>query len=153
MSYAYKGAAVMFKEFKEFIMRGNVLDLAVGFIIGAAFTAIVNSLVNDVIMPPIGYLMSGIDFSEIAIVLKEASGDDPAVAINIGNFINALIQFLIIAIVVFLLVRSVNKLVAMGQKQQEVEEAATTKDCPFCKSAIAIEATRCPFCTSQLTEI
>lgn len=143
----------MFKEFKEFIMRGNVLDLAVGFIIGAAFTAIVNSLVNDVIMPPIGYLMSGIDFSEIAIVLKEASGDDPAVAINIGNFINALIQFLIIAIVVFLLVRSVNQLVAMGQKQQEVEEAATTKDCPFCKSAIAIEATRCPFCTSQLTEI
>lgn len=141
----------MWKEFKEFIMRGNVLDLAVGFIIGAAFTAIVNSLVNDVIMPPIGYLMSGIDFSEIAIVLKEAAGEDPAVTINIGNFINALIQFLVIALVVFLLVRSVNRLTAIGQKEQ-AEEGAVNKECEYCKSSIAIEATRCPFCTSQLAE-
>jgi large conductance mechanosensitive channel len=109
----------MFKEFQKFIMRGNVLDLAVGIIIGAAFTTIVNSLVNDVIMPPIGLVVGGIDFSEIKIVLQEAVGDKAEVAINIGLFINALINFLIVAFVVFLLVRSFNRMMERFQRKEE----------------------------------
>jgi large conductance mechanosensitive channel len=112
------------KEFQKFIMRGNVLDLAVGIIIGAAFTAIVNSLVNDVIMPPIGLLIGGIDFSEIRIVLQAAAGEQPEVAINIGLFINALIQFLIVAFVVFLLVRSFNQMMDRFQKKEEAAQPA-----------------------------
>lgn len=112
----------MWQEFKDFIMRGSVVDLAVGIIIGAAFTAIVTSLVDDVIMPPIGLLIGGIDFSNIVITLQEATAETEAVTINIGLFINAVIQFLIVAFVVFLLVRAVNSL--MKQKEKEEEEAA-----------------------------
>jgi large conductance mechanosensitive channel len=121
----------MIKEFREFIMRGNVLDLAVAFIIGAAFTAIVTSLVNDVIMPVIGLVLAGIDFSAIVITLREASGDNPAVTINIGTFINAVIQFLIIAFVVFLLVKSINEMARRARREKDVvpeEPAAPTVD-------------------------
>jgi large conductance mechanosensitive channel len=106
----------MLKEFREFVVRGNVLDLAVGFIMGAAFTGVVNSLVNDVIMPPIGLALGGVDFSQIVIPLKAASGDAPAVSINIGLFINTVIQFLIVGFVVFLLVRSVNTMMKRLEK-------------------------------------
>jgi large conductance mechanosensitive channel len=106
----------MLKEFRDFVMRGNVLDLAVGFIMGASFTGIVNSLVNDVIMPPIGLILGGVDFSKIVIPLKSATASTDAVTINIGVFINALVQFLIIAFVVFLLVRSVNAMVKRFEK-------------------------------------
>ena len=109
----------MFEEFRKFIMRGNVLDLAVGIIIGAAFTSIVNSLVNDIIMPPIGLAIGGVDFSKIVIPLRDATADAEAVTINIGLFINALIQFLIIAFVVFLLIRSVNKMAERFEKKKE----------------------------------
>jgi large conductance mechanosensitive channel len=112
------------KEFTKFIMRGNVLDLAVGIIIGSAFTAIVNSLVNDIIMPPIGLLIGGIDFSEIVITLKEAVGEDPAVTINIGLFINAIITFLIVALAVFLLVRAFNKAMERMSRKEKEEAAA-----------------------------
>ncbi len=109
----------MLQEFQKFIMRGNVIDLAVGIIIGTAFTAIVNSLVNDIIMPPIGLAIGGVDFSNLAIVLKEATADTEAVTIGYGVFLNALIQFLIIAFVVFMLVRSVNNLMARFEKEEE----------------------------------
>lgn len=108
----------MLKEFQKFIMRGNVIDLAVGIIIGTAFTAIVNSLVNDVIMPPVGLLIGGVDFSNLQIVLQEATADTEAVAIRYGVFINALIQFLIIAFVVFMLVRSVNTLAERFEEEE-----------------------------------
>lgn len=110
----------MLKEFREFIMRGNVLDLAVGIIIGAAFTTVVNSLVNDVIMPPIGVLVGGVDFSDLAITIKEASGDAPAVTINYGLFINAVINFLIVALAVFLLVKAVNEAMTRARREPEV---------------------------------
>ena len=118
----------MLKEFQEFIMRGSVIDLAVGIIIGTAFTAIVGSLVDDVIMPPIGLLIGGVDFSNIAIILKEATADTEAVTIGIGLFINALIQFLIIAFVVFLLVRSVNNMMARFEKEEEEAPAEPTTE-------------------------
>lgn len=118
----------MFKEFQEFIMRGNVVDLAVGIIIGTAFTAIVNSLVADIIMPPIGLLIGGIDFSNIAITLQEATADTEAVTIGIGVFINALIQFLIIAFAVFMLVRAVNKLMASQEEEKEEAPAEPTTE-------------------------
>jgi large conductance mechanosensitive channel len=102
----------MLKEFRDFVMRGNVLDLAVAFIMGVAFTGVITSLVNDVIMPPIGLALGGVDFSQLVIPLKAAAGDMPAVTINIGLFINALVQFLIVAFVVFLLVRSMNRMMA-----------------------------------------
>lgn len=139
----------MLNEFRTFIMRGNVLDLAIGIIIGTAFGAIVSSLVNDVIMPPIGLIIGGIDFSQIKIVLRAASGDQPEVAMNIGIFINAIITFVIIAFVVFMLVRSVNRMMAMGKKE-EAPAAPTTKDCPYCLSSIPLKATRCPHCTAEL---
>jgi large conductance mechanosensitive channel len=118
----------MMKEFREFIMRGNVMDLAVGFIMGAAFTAIVTSLVNDVIMPPIGMALGGVDFSNIVIPLKAATADAPAVTINIGLFINAVIQFLIIAFVVFLMVRSVNSMRRRFEKPVVVPAAGPTTE-------------------------
>jgi len=114
----------MVKEFREFIMRGNVLDLAVGIIIGAAFTAIVTSLVNDVIMPVIGLITAGIDFSAIVITLREASGDNPAVTINIGAFINAIIQFVIVAFVVFLIVKSFNEMNRRARREKEIAPEA-----------------------------
>lgn len=117
----------MLREFREFIMRGNVLDLAVGIIIGAAFTTVINSLVNDVLMPPIGVLVGGVDFSDLAITIKEASGDDPAVTINYGLFINSLINFLIVGFAVFLLVKAVNEAMTRARRRQEVAEEAAAE--------------------------
>ena len=142
----------MANEFKEFISRGNVIDMAVGIIIGAAFTQIVNSLVNDVIMPPIGLVMGQMDFSQLFFnlsgepyaTLKEAQ-DAGAATVNIGLFVNAVISFLIVAMVVFFLIKAINQL------QRPPEPASPdTRDCPFCFSKIPIKATRCPQCTSQL---
>ena len=119
-----KGGNTMFEEFKKFIMRGNVLDLAVGIIIGTAFGAIVSSLVNDVVMPPIGLLVGGIDFSQIKITLQADQGETPEVAINIGVFINAVINFLIVAFVIFMLVRWFNTLMTLGKKAEEAAPEA-----------------------------
>ena len=145
-------------EFKQFIMRGNVLDLAIGIIIGAAFNGIVQSLVNDIIMPPIGRILNNVDFSSLYINLSGghyASLDEAkaagAATINYGTFINTLINFLIIAFVVFLIVKWFNRMV----RQEEAEEtppAPTTKECPYCLSTIPIKATRCAHCTSELAE-
>jgi large conductance mechanosensitive channel len=131
----------MLKEFREFIMRGNVVDMAVGLITGAAFGAIVTSLVNDIVMPPIGLMLGGIDFSHLVITLQA----DPLVAINYGTFINTVITFFIVAVVMFLLVRAANRL-----KREPPPAEPTTKACPYCISTIPIQATRCPHCTSQL---
>ena len=132
-------------EFKEFVMRGNVLDLAVGVIIGGAFQAIVSSLVDDILMPLISLLTGGINFSEWKIALG-----DKGAAITYGNFIGAVLNFLIMAVVIFCIVKAINKISSIGKK--EVEEEPTTKVCPFCKSEISIEATKCPHCTSDLPE-
>jgi large conductance mechanosensitive channel len=150
----------MMKEFKEFAVKGNVVDMAVGIIIGAAFGTIVKSLVADVIMPPIGLLLGNVDFSNLFMVLKEgAEAAAPyatladataagAVTINYGTFINTIISFIIVAFAVFMLIRNVNKL----KRKEEVAPAPapTTKDCPYCLSSVAIKATKCPFCTSTL---
>ncbi len=148
----------MLKEFKEFAMRGNVIDMAVGIIIGAAFGTIVTSLVQDVIMPPIGLLLGNVDFSNIFIVLKEGKVAGPyasvatakaagAVTINFGVFINTIISFVLVAFAVFFLVRTINKM----RRQEEAPPAAPiTKDCLYCFSSIPIKATRCPNCTSEL---
>lgn len=133
-------------EFKEFISRGSVMDLAVGMIIGSAFTAIVNSLVNDVVMPLISILIGGISFSEWNI--KLGTGDSAPV-LGLGNFIAAVIDFILIAFVIFLLVKAINKL---HFKKNEEKPAPTTKICPYCKSEIPIDATRCPHCTSELAD-
>lgn len=146
----------MFKEFKEFAMRGNVMDMAVGIIIGAAFGTIVKSLVDDVLMPPIGMLLGDVDFSNLFFVLKQGAAAGPfatlaeaqkagAITINYGLFINTIISFIIVAFAVFLIVRNINKM-----KREEAPAAATTKKCPHCVSEIPIEATRCAFCTSNL---
>jgi large conductance mechanosensitive channel len=147
----------MLQEFKQFAMRGNVVDMAVGIIIGGAFGTIVKSLVADVIMPPIGLLLGGVDFSDLFVTLKEGAKAGPyatlasaqeagAVIISYGLFINSVISFLIVAFAVFLLIKSLNKL----QIEKPVTAEETTKECPFCRSAIAIKATRCPHCTSDL---
>jgi large conductance mechanosensitive channel len=150
----------MLKEFKEFIMRGNVMDMAVGIIIGAAFSAIVNSLVKDIIMPPIGLILNK-DFTNMFVVLKEgAEIPEPyetladaqaagAVTLNYGNFINYVIVFLIVAFVIFMLIRWVNRMRRAAEKPKEAA-AATTRECPFCLSTIPLKATRCPNCTSEL---
>ena len=129
------------KEFKEFISRGNVMDMAVGIIIGGAFTAIVTSLVEDIITPIIG-MIGGFDFSGLIITVNNSP-------IAVGKFINAIINFLLIAIVLFSIIKAVNKAASIAKKPEE-EAAPTTKVCPYCKSEIPIEATRCPHCTSQL---
>lgn len=134
-------------EFKTFAMRGNVIDMAVGIIIGGAFGTIVNSLVNDVLMPPIGMLLGKVDFSDLQIVLS-GEGEN-VVAIKYGMFINALISFLIVAFAVFLLIKAINKLQASVVKA-EADAAPTTKTCPYCCSEISINAKRCPHCTSEL---
>ena len=148
----------MFKEFKEFAMRGNVVDMAVGIIIGGAFGTIVKSLVSDVMMPPIGLLLGGVDFSDLFLTLKEGVTAGPyatlagaqaagAVTISYGLFMNAVISFLIVAFAVFLLIKGLNKL----QREKEAPAAEpTTKECPRCFSTIALKATRCPNCTSDL---
>ena len=148
----------MFKEFKAFIMRGNVLDLAVGVIIGAAFGAIVKSFVDDILMPPIGLLLGNVDFANIFAVLKAGDPAGPyaalaaakeagAVTMNFGVFINTLISFLITAFAIFLVVKGAN---ALQRQEEAAPPAPTTKQCPFCHTDIPIPATRCPNCTSQL---
>ncbi|MFQ5398967.1 MAG: large-conductance mechanosensitive channel protein MscL [Anaerolineae bacterium] len=149
----------MWKGFKEVAVRGNVIDMAVGIVIGSAFGAIVKSLVADVIMPPIGLLLGNVDFANLFIVLKEGATAAPyetlavaqdagAVTINYGVFINTLVSFLIVAFAIFLFIRSINQL----QKEEAAPPAEpTTKQCPFCVTEIAIKATRCPNCTSELT--
>ncbi|REJ70158.1 MAG: large-conductance mechanosensitive channel protein MscL [Planctomycetota bacterium] len=142
----------MMKEFREFAVKGNVVDMAVGIIIGGAFGSIVKSLVADVIMPPIGLLLGGIDFSKLAFVIQPAKEEggkivEEAVSINYGNFINNVISFLIVAFAVFLLVKAIN---VAKRKEEEAPPAPTEKDCPFCCARIPIKATRCPNCTSQL---
>src|SRR5512136_2469501 len=148
----------MLKEFKEFAMKGNVLDMAVGIVIGAAFGTIIGSLVADVIMPPIGLLLGNVDFSNLFWVLKEGKVAGPyaslaaakaagAVSMNIGVFINTVINFIIVAFAIFFMIRSVNQL---KRKEQAPPAAPTTKDCTHCFMAIPIKATRCPHCTSDL---
>ena len=148
----------MFKEFKEFAMRGNVLDMAVGIVIGASFGAIITSFVADVIMPPIGLLLGNIDFSSLFIILKEGKVPGPyeslaaakaagAVTLNYGVFINTIISFLIVAFAVFLVIKNMNKL----KREQEAPPAApATKECPFCLSAIPMKAVKCAHCTAEL---
>ncbi len=144
-----------FDEFREFIQRGSVIDLAVGIIIGTSFNSIVNSLVNDIIMPPIGLLLNDVDFTNLFINLSDgdyktlaAAQEAGAATINYGMFINTLINFLIIALVVFIIVRQINR---MRRKEEAGEAPApTTKNCPYCYSTIPLQATRCPNCTSEL---
>lgn len=133
------------KEFKEFISRGNVMDMAVGIIIGSAFTAIVTSLVDDIINPLLG-LFGGMNFDQFSVTLL---GE---VTLNYGKFITAVINFLIMALVIFCLVKALNKAATLVHKEDEAE-APVTKTCPYCKSEIAVAATRCPHCTSQLEEV
>ncbi len=148
----------MVKEFREFAVKGNVVDMAVGIIIGAAFGTIVKSLVDDVIMPPIGLLLGNVDFSNLFIVMREGLRAAPyasiadaraagAVTLNYGMFINTLISFVIVAFSVFLLVKNINRL----KREEKVAPAAvTTRECPHCCSTISIKAVRCPHCTSTL---
>lgn len=147
----------MFKEFRQFILRGNVLDLAVGIIIGAAFGGIVTSFVNDVIMPPIGLALGQVDFKDLYILLKEGSTAAPyatldaakeagAVTLNYGAFVNTMINFLIVGFAIFLVIRAANRMMP----RPAPAPPPATKDCPFCLSAVALKATRCPHCTSEL---
>lgn len=129
-------------EFRDFINRGNVLDMAVGIIIGGAFTAIVTSLSDDIISPILG-LFGGLDFKAYVLTLG-------SVEIAYGKFITAVINFLIMALIVFCIVKAMNRATSKLKKEEAVQEAATTKVCPYCKSEISVEATRCPHCTSQL---
>ena len=146
----------MLKEFKEFAMKGNVIDMAVGIIIGAAFGTIIKSLVDDILMPPIGLLLGNVDFSNIFIVIKEGKVAGPyasiaaaktagAVTVNPGVFINTIISFLIVAFSVFLVIKNVNRV-----KKEPPAPDPSTKECSFCFTAIPIKATRCPNCTSEL---
>jgi large conductance mechanosensitive channel len=142
----------MFKEFKEFVMRGNVLDLAVGIIIGAAFGKIITSLVSDIVMPPIGLVLGKVDFANLFIDLSGAHHATLAAAkaagaatINYGLFLNAVIDFLIMAFIIFMVVRQANRL-----KREPAPPTPTTKECQFCGTVIPIRAVRCPNCTSQL---
>ncbi len=143
-----------FKEFKEFAVKGNMMDLAVGMIIGSAFTSIVNSLVNDIFMPVISIFTGKLDFSNLFVSLDgnhyptlAAAQEAGAATLSYGNFISGLINFLIMAFVVFLIVKALNKL-----KREEPKAAPATKKCPYCLGEMALEATRCPHCTSQLEQ-
>jgi len=137
----------MMKEFKEFAMRGNVVDMAVGIVIGGAFGKIVTSLVNEVIMPPIGILLGNVDFASLAITLREKTAEAEAVTINYGAFINTVLDFIIVAFAIFLVIQQMNRL---KRKEEAPPPEPTTKDCPKCFSSIPIKATRCPQCTSEL---
>lgn len=148
----------MLSEFREFAVKGNVVDMAVGIIIGGAFGTIVKSLVDDILMPPIGLLLGGVDFSNLYFVLRQGAPPGPyasladakdagAVSINYGVFLNDVISFLIVAFAVFVLIRSLN---AMRRRQEAAVEAPTTKECQYCKSLVHIDASRCPECTSQI---
>jgi len=149
------------KEFKEFAVKGNVIDMAVGIIIGAAFGGVVNSAVNDVIMPPLGALMGKVDFSNLYWAVYnpnpgteyaslQAATDAGVVTINYGAFINTLISFTMVAFAVFILVKGINKIKAATEKEKAEEAAATTKECPKCFSTIDIKATKCPHCTADI---
>lgn len=146
----------MWKEFKEFAIKGNAVDLAVGVIIGVAFGSVITSLVKDILMPPIGLLTGGLDFSNKFLVLKDAPGGavfaSPGEAIkagaitwNYGNFVTVIINFLIVAFCIFIIVRALNKM-----KKPEAAKTAVSKDCPFCQMTIPIKAMRCPYCTSEM---
>ena len=147
----------MLKEFKEFAMRGNMVDMAVGIVIGGAFGTIVKSLVDDILMPPIGLLLGGVDFSNFFFVMKEGAAPGPfvsladaqangAVTLNYGLFANALNSFLIVAFALFMVVKAMNKL----RRKEEPAAEPATKDCPFCMSSIPLKAVRCPHCTSEI---
>jgi len=143
----------MFKEFKEFAMKGNVMDMAVGIIIGGAFGKIISSLVSDVLMPPIGLLLGNVDFSNLFVNLSgtayptmAAAKEAGAATLNYGVFLNSVIDFLIVAFAIFFVVKQMNRL-----KRAEAPAPVTTKDCPFCASVIPLKAKRCPQCTSALT--
>lgn len=154
----------MLKEFKKFIMRGNILDMSVGIIIGAAFSKISNSLVNDILMPPIGLLLKGIDFSNLFLVIKkgvenegpyhslEVAKSAGAVVISYGVFINTIITFLITAVAVFLIIKAFNKMEKSLLKKEKEEKEVTEKTCPYCFSTINIKAIKCPYCASILEE-
>lgn len=143
----------MLKEFKEFAMRGNVIDMAVGIVIGIAFGAIIKSFVSDVIMPPVGMLLGNVDFSELFIVLKGAGSYTTlaeaqaagAVTLNYGIFVNTIINFIIVAFAIFVVIKNINRL-----EKEEPAPEPTTKECPYCLSSVPLNATRCPFCTSEL---
>jgi large conductance mechanosensitive channel len=148
----------MLKEFKEFALRGNVVDMAIGIVIGAAFGTIVTSLVDDIITPPIGLLLGRVDFSNLYVLLKAGDPAPPyasladaqaagAVTINYGLFISTVIGFLIVAFVVFLIIRGINRI---RREEEAPPEEPTTKECPYCFSEISIQATRCAYCTSEL---
>ncbi len=147
----------MLKEFREFAIRGNVIDMAVGIIIGGAFGTIVKSMVDDVLMPPIGLLLGNVDFSNLFLVLRDGTTPGPyastaaakaagAVTLNYGLFVNTVISFLIVAFSVFMLIRAINQL----KREQEAAPPPSSKECPFCCSTIALKATRCAHCTAQL---
>jgi large conductance mechanosensitive channel len=149
----------MLKEFRDFALRGNVMDMAVGIIIGAAFTSIVNSLVNDILMPPLGWLLGGVDFSNFYLTVSHGTPSGPypsltdaqaagAVTVNYGLFINAVISFTLVALAMFILIRAINRLQA--EETAEEPAAPTTKECPFCFTTIPVQARRCPQCTSNL---
>ncbi len=151
----------MLKEFKEFAVKGNVVDMAVGIIIGAAFTSVVQSLVKDILMPPLGLLMGGVDFSDFFIVLKDGSIPPPyatiaaakeagAVTLSYGAFLNTLISFVIVAFAVFILIRYINRLKQPEEKPEPV--TPSIKKCAYCFSDIPVKATRCPHCTSELKD-
>ena len=133
------------REFKEFAVKGNVIDMAVGVIIGIAFGKIVTSMVNDIVMPPIGLLMGGVDFSDIVVTLKDAVGDTPAVTMNVGIFINNVIDFLIVAFVIFMVIKQINRF-----KKPDAPADPVIRECPRCLSAIPIKATKCSHCTADL---
>jgi len=148
----------VFKEFREFAVKGNVVDMAVGIIIGAAFGTIVKSLVDDLIMPPIGLLMGKVDFANLFVLLKDGKTPGPylsladaktaaAVTLNYGMFINTIVSFLIVAFSVFLVVKYINRL---RREQETVPVQPATKDCPFCLSAVALKAIKCPHCTADI---
>lgn len=148
----------MLREFRDFAMRGNVVDMAVGILVGGAFGTIANSLVSDVLMPPIGLVLGGVDFSNLFVVLRQGAMPGPyvalsdaqaagAVTINYGLFLNNVVSFLIVAFAAFLLVRGVNSL---RREQEAAPPKPTERECPYCRSTIAIAATRCPHCTSEL---
>jgi large conductance mechanosensitive channel len=150
---------MVWKEFKDFALRGNAIDMAVGIIIGAAFSTIVNSLVNDILMPPFGWLLGGVNFENYYLTIKTGTPPGPypsladaqaagAVTINYGTFVNSLISFLIVALAMFLLIRTINRL---QRRREETAAPPNTKDCPFCFTSIPVQATRCPHCTSQLS--
>lgn len=148
----------MLKEFKEFAIKGNMIDMAVGIVIGAAFGSIVKSLVTDVIMPPIGILLGNVDFSNLFLVLKDGANPGPylsiaaateagAVTLNYGLFVNTIVSFLIVAFTIFMVIKMINRL---KREQEVVAEEPATKECPFCMSEVPVKATRCAHCTSEL---